>query len=459
MGAGIQTVSKNEKGEMQIEDKYGCVMFEDTHEHKSAWVSEDDTEPFYISDPADLSSDVIWITNLPYDLSAKTGYLGHGRFRNAQYLRLSIDRLSHFLGLDGDLKDQAVVLGALFGRVMRLVNAYILQGEEIDDYDLKTAIRKVAGGVDHIYSESFSNVLESSKVFSINCLRQARRDQEIKTVFLRCMPIEHARFVLSTPLPVGKWSKTPPPEKGETVYDWLLRQKSPVLTKIKFNSINSDLNAYINFGSGKNIKRVWITGTELVMLLNISDVEVLAAYESETLTTCKPLLDMIDALPKVCDMSMSVALFLDNIWVAIGASHKVNIQRKTEQDKRERRTKAKINISQNHATPFLRAQDRFYCYQKSLEIAVKGFDVLGYGAGCIRVNVADKTEKEILDLCREVNLLPPMLSVKKNQDPNPDCSSFVKTLQTLYGRSMLEKIIDADRKIVQKMIDDIKKES
>lgn len=445
---------------MSLEDKFGCIIFEDDYTHKEAWVSMDnDKEAQYVSGPNDLPSDVVWLTNLPYSISFQAGYFGHGRFRKYDYLKTSTQRLSEFLGLEGDYSKQAVVFASLFSRVLHLVDSYILKGQEFDDHDLKTAIRKIAGGVDFIYPEKFAKILDSALAYSVLCERQVYKEEKFDTIYLRCPPVEHARFVLSTPLPVGKWIKVSAPEEGQSCYDWLASQPAPVLVKVKYSWIKSEINAYLNFGSGsvKYSKRNWITGTELVSLLPVSDIEVIEAYRSETLTTCKPLLDMIDALPDVCELSLSVAILLDNLWAGIGTAHKTDLQKSVEKKARDKGHKRTPNRSINHISPFLRAQERLFCYHKALQIAGLGFDVLGYGAGCVRINKSGKSDEDILKLSSETGMIPPMMTLSKEECSAPNLKQYRGLLQYMYAQNMLDKILEADKKVVSKLMQQAKK--
>lgn len=424
-----------------IHNKYGCVIFESQLQHDTAWATRmDDDEPVFISGTSELSSDIFWLSNLPYKLHWQSGFSNHTRIISSNYLRLSTERIANQLGIQDNLYKQSLYLSKIFGKIMSM--SHKLLGIENDNLEsLKKGVRIHAGDYDHAYEDYFSNIIKSATVHFIVCERPVYRTN-VKKVFFRIPPVEHVKNILSMPVPVGSWSKINVPSKNEDYHTWAVENvKAPLLCKVRINTICDKVNQIINFGSGAidNIKRNWISLPELIQLLPVSDLTIEDAYVSQSLVTCKPLLERIESVPDFCNLSYSYGILLDNIWTGITTQHA------SPQFRQQKHLNVKVPL--NHVTPFYKSQDMVLCFMKALEIFAKGYDVLDYGAGLISIDASDLTEKGIVDLARATNLIPPMCSLSPEEDSNADVSNPLGAMQTLFARGMLDELIEADNQV------------
>lgn len=432
---------------------YGCIIFENEIKHDAAWACIAGEEPFYISSLNDLSTDVIWLTNISFEVMKESRLLGNTRYRHDQFLRIDVNKLIDFFGLHKDLKKQAWAFSQIFYNVCRLYYGLMPKDVELDHAALKNGVRKCAGEYDLSYTESMAKIIDSATVNSVNCERQIRREDSGGTIFFRCSPIEHMSFILSAPLPTGKWIKVDLPscqDSSEHVLEWLSYQDSPMLISITIKKISDKIGSYINYGSGGKYNREWVTSPELAMLLPFSDIVVNQAYKSEYISSMKPLYDFVRSVPEVSDLSISFHLFLDNIWTGLSSNLKTSNQQKLEQKTKDQKKK-KPKRAHNHAAPFLRAHDRFFCLQKVVKLASLGYDVAGYGGGLIRVDIPNISDQDIYNIGYNAGLIPPMCFLNESDlqhDAKHD-NTPIGILQNLYALNMFEKLMYIDNQVVE----------
>ena len=78
---------------MKGNQKFGCVFFDDVQKHTTGFCSYNGERAKRIRGTQDLDSDIVWLTNLEYDLMWYSGFSSHARFRRADFLRQNINKI------------------------------------------------------------------------------------------------------------------------------------------------------------------------------------------------------------------------------------------------------------------------------------------------------------------------------------------------------------------------------
>jgi len=434
-----------------MDEQFGCVIFDDVHQHKNGWAAKStDKKSFHISGINELESKVVWLTNLDYNASFIAGLNNHGRFRRADYLRHNTFRIGSHLNIEDDLRQQALCYSKLFERVSRLSNCFFNINEVHKDR-LAKAFRTHSGVYDPIYSSYFAEYFESATSHYVLTEQQFKENKEnISIADLWIPALTHCKNIVATPLPVGKWKKVKRNKLPSypQIMQWLMELSGPGIVKVNVTDIDPLLSPLFNFGSGSqgNLRRKWITTTELMSLVPIANIDILEAHISEGLVVLDALNDIVQVIPEEAVLSLSCHFMLDSLWTGLTALNpppSARGQKKTNSGYK----------SYNPVTPFLKAYDRFHCMSYVLQLSKMGFNVRGYGTGKITIDTTDLTERDVYTACKELGLIPPVMNV-----PDLDTIAFNEDsphhyLLQLFGSNNLNSIFEIDKLIVDSLLD------
>lgn len=426
--------------------KVGSVFFDDIHDHASGYASIAGNPSKKIQGTQDLDSDVIWITNLPYENLTFSGFTGHARFRTSTFLRTDITRISDFIGVPkNNPSHRAECIAIIVSNVLEITKQ-IFGFSIIPDGDLKKAIREKIWRTDFSLPDFVVEALEDA---TVSWVPVARSGKPFKTgvsdrVIFRIHPKRTLKAILKEKIPFGySWTKHTISDPSKIKY---LVQERPFLAKVNISKINPEMNDVLNFGGGKSLlkgaRREWITSVELKTLSEIADVyvkEIIVASDNRFIS--HPALDKIMGMDNAYCMSLSYNLFLENVWSAISTNH-------SPSQKGNRNFKSFINP----AIPFVRTIDREICMSAASQILKAGFDVYGYGTGGVYVRLTgEETEEDFLNAALLSNTIPPAFPGQTRLDVKPimgEISTPLKVLQALHLKGETDNILELDKKIM-----------
>jgi len=428
---------------MEGKDLFGCVIFDDPHQHTAGWAAVAGHDATRIRGTQDLSSGVVWITNLEYTLLWEAGLSRSSRLRRDDYLRQKISRLLDSLGLDLEQAPRcAEALAAVFANVMCAVRATV-PIDFIPQYTLRSGLREALADPDPLLPVEVADALTDSIEYWTPIERTAAGygDDDPRYRYFTLPLLAHARNVLSMPLPDGEWVQVASrelPATSSQVVEWVTRWPTPLVVQVSIKDFDPSLNLLINYGGGtptNRSRRRWVTTVELATLAPLADVRVHTAFTSARAIQLDAPLAQLQRLPDAYEMSLSVGLCAENCWTAMSTSHA-----------RGNKTSAKRPC--NPYIPFLRAQDRVLCFHAAARLFAEGINVIGYGTGAVIVNAADVPAQELARAARTVGLLPPALGVAPQHDEARDVASPLAAIQALYVQSRRQDILSVDAKIV-----------
>jgi len=312
---------------------YGAALFSDTHQHHSGWGARASLggEPVYINGTSDLiHSDVVWITNLGYDLMFKAGFAGQARFRQEDYLGWHQKDIFSRIGLelpeDGkahETPERASALAVIFGRVMRLAEAYGL-GDIPPPKTLGHGLRGLWFDDDPILPNALVSALREAAVWFIHVERNGGAPEERARLWLS--PVAHASRVVSLPVPWREWRharRSELPKTRDEVPAWLEEVgNTPTLVRIRIETLDPSVGPIINFGSGAMVgRRSWVFAQELNGLAPYATVRISDAWIASE-PVLPPAHEILSQWDERAELSVSAALFAASCWRAVEKSQK-----------------------------------------------------------------------------------------------------------------------------------------
>ena len=424
--------------------EYGCVIFDNPSEHKSGWVSVEGAASIRITGTQELATNIMWITNLSFSVMQESGFSQSSRFRRHDFLREDIQKILWSVGaLKLAPNQQAEIISGIFSRVMHL-SRHWLKMCRMPLYDIASGFRELVLDPDPQVYISLSEAVEDAVEYWVKTERSLRRDEGQHMIF-RLGRIAHAKQMFEVLVPSGPWGKIPITQLPVTndINSWLEDLQGRVLAKITINRVNPDVNDLINYGSGASLPgsasakyRRWVSSDELAWLSPLCDLKVEEVWICEQLEAL-PYRDFVrDTLGELHEVSLSLSIFAENLWVACGKKLGARGQ----------------GQSANTLTPFLRARDRLTCYAKAYDLYKEGWEIAGYGAGKISVRIPTSVPKsEIMDLAVKHNLIPPPLDLADDSTLTSDAGPF-RMAQSLFAKSDPFHLLDVDKKIVSKVL-------
>ncbi|MCA1785410.1 MAG: hypothetical protein LC657_05440, partial [Desulfobacteraceae bacterium] len=194
--------------------------------------------------------------------------------------------------------------------------------------------------------------------------------------------------------------------------------------------------------AGTKGRREWVTSVELKYLMDLADVLVEQIIVSKKhMPLAHQVFQKIEGNKDACFMSLSYNLFLENLWCAMATT--IHPPKKG--------SKPVLKTSFNPAIPFIRAIDRDICMHAAYQIEKAGFEIMGYGAGGVYVQLTgDETTEDYLIAAINSGAIPPVC--KKNSTLNVeekmgDVSTPDKILQSLHLNGEKENLLDIDCQI------------
>jgi len=426
--------------------KFGCAWFDDPCALGPATIAESGGAlGRRIADFGNLASDVIWLSNLNYDQMISTRLSFNAHFRNNGYLRRKTHQILTAIGMEEKpVEEQVQALADIFSRVVRLAHHFLDFNYVPPEHSFNRGLRTLLGYPDSPLPEFLARAIDDANKSYTQCLKNGYAVGERKYRTFLLSPWEHARTLLTAPMPDGSWRHL----KGKDVPCDPIKfaeNAGPFLARVTVNKIDPDLSALLNYGSnarGSRDNRQWVAATELIAILQLAaDVTVHEAVVWDGVTNFRPLLSRLtDKLPDdECNMlCYSLGLLAENLWTGIAAT--------LPPKNRGHQSYA------NPISPFLRSHDLVRCLGAARGLQQLGFDVQSFGTGAVMIDAANVSDQALLDASRQLNLLPPPCP---GADPSIEAQDQVPAiwaLQNLFACQQSHQILNIDRQIVDDVV-------
>ena len=435
--------------------KYGCVIFDDVNDHTSGYASVAGQEAIRIKGTEDLPSDIVWITNLQYNIIGFAGLSNSTRFKQSGFLRARIDQLMAPLRIVDPIMTSEI-MALLMRNTMQITEHFFDCNNINPGRELKRIIRKKIKEPDQLLDEHVITVIKDATSHYSPVERPVQQNpsgQWDHAVF-QIHPFKIAEATLPLAYPYGKEFRTIYTQDLPKGIQSLAQMESlfggPFFAKIRLTEIDSDLNPILNFGGGpscQEARREWVSSYELGTLLKIANVEIKEVLIPEkTDTIYKPFFEKLCQLDPATHMSLSFMTFIENLWCAGTV---------TLYPPNQKNVGGMSKNFMNQAMPFIKAVERNISMQAAIKIIEAGFDVSGYGSGRIRVNLRGESPEEILSAAVMSDTIPPIPHNPSEFDTESILGTVntpMKVLQSLYIKGDTQKIIGIDNQIIERLL-------
>lgn len=434
----------------------GSIIFDDIVQHKTGWcIRNCDSDVSHVPGLHVLESQTIWLTNLPWGVMIEGGLAGHSMYRPLEYFKIPLHKINSQLGIDEDLKKQAVVFSNFFDRIHKLANHFL----GIDGIDQERMVKSIRREVsynsnDLMYDKDFANKISSAISHYTNVERESNlRGESSHVIDLWIPALQHAKAIFETPLPIGKWERVKQhklPGKAN-IMEWVMELSTPALVNVNVYNVSPQISSIINFGSGNiNSKenRSWITSNELLSLLPVADIKINEAIQSQSLVVLDNVQKLLSLFPEESNLSLSTHIFLDNLWSGFTV---------TNPPLRYKQNKESLILSrkgcQNIVCPFFKAEDRFLCLEYVAKLISMGYNPLGYGAGKIKLDATDLEEEDIFLISKELGLIPPAGSLTDIKNLNFDFENNPFDLLLVFlAQGRIDDLMNLDGDMVETLL-------
>jgi hypothetical protein len=443
---------------MESRIRCGVCFFDDPTTHDSGWALpsfHDDV--FRFGNTADLSSDVVWWTNLSYEAVSVSGLQG-ARFRRDSYFSHSMKRFWNELGIDESDKEglranpkniwdgrfengDFLRLGAsawLFEKIIAIMDDFLpMVAPPLNDlaYGLRERIlpdvrRFFPDGPppDYFLSalEAADNAYQPTSLSGYDRAKASKGDGLLPGHFR--VPVDrvaHAQQLFRVPFPIGGWrnlgdisilSRRSP----ERIVEWL-DQNPGAMIRATMKRCDPRMESIINYGANiqKNARSGhWLTALELATLMPWCEFTLHEGVTGDRLCSIAEILE--SAMPhqsvknagfgvnsyapgycsvldpetvRMRSVSYPYQVFMDVLWRAAIGAI----------------PKAPRSVK-NPAGAFVRAADRMLLFGVAAQLHHADIGVSGYGSGGVLISPPEGMAiQEWVPVLLAQGLLPPFL--------------------------------------------------
>ena len=401
---------------MSLHKKFGCIIFDDPKEPEAGWAAIEGEDPERVDTLGDLSTNVVWWSNLNYDdfFNRSTVWkLPH--LRHDKYLVTSPkDVLKEWGHKPEEVSSDFVArfCSIFFSRILNL--SYKLVNEtdpslEFEDVfvnkTLREDLRILVPEAEYPKDEALE-ILQASKSYSefTTTLMNPSKGNQIMT--LRKPRVPYAVEMLKTPIPQGPWiHKSRSDLKGVSAdrIKWMQEEERPCLSEVSIHKTDDTIGPIFGFGlaidKDKRNARHWVAHPEFILLSKFSDLDIRSSYVGKEYT------DIPSSLPepvraflsdKFTEYSWSAGVVAETIWRACALAEEKEVL-KFKKDKRAMMSWRGV---------WMKSADKASLFLTSMQLVEMGYTVNSYGIGWIRVALMKEDIPNMINDALSLGLLP-----------------------------------------------------
>lgn len=385
----------------------GVCCFDDPYHPEGGWASIAGSVPKRVSGPHELSSAVLWVTNIPYKPYMALGYHKVPHIFDEQYFRTSVKLLAAEMGVSSSNKDAAVFCSRVFTRLVRY-------GHETLGIDLSSPGYRYYTLISAAISKPSMRKLPSAGILSDDLregLKHAYQENQAitgisapKGSYIKPFIVPrgaHARWLLTRSYPTGeKWSEIGKKDRKAVfgyengglvrgtkgVLEKLLNlsQDSAAIFRVEVVSTHKGYQNFSGFGVGSKTHRRWATLPEIINMSRYSKLSIDGGYQTTIGRIGLPeSISLSDS-----EYSFSRGLFYENLWIALASPLY--------------QTKSVSGINS-----YMRAYDRVACMKISESFVEHQYNIGSYGAGRVMIYIRPQEKKEVSSLSLSMGVIPP----------------------------------------------------
>lgn len=403
---------------------YGVVLF-DGNEPGPGWASVEGGDAVRVSGVNELSTDVLWWTNLSYDdFFGKSEAWRNAWLRHDKYLVVDPKGAVQEWGVDLDAvgtHQMCKLASAIFSRVMRIslslvrtvARGEVAPEEAFKGKSLRDDLRPLLPDGDYPESPEEANILKRGKSFNEFTRSSVKGVRDGRMVVLRRPRVAYAAEMFQTPVPVGgPWRRcTKADLKGDRQerMRWVRDAAVPCVAEVRVDRINDEFASVFGFGNVTNRdskeKRNWVAHPEFCLLARFSDIDVRSAFVGKeygliTTTMAEPVRAFLQ--DRFIDLSWSAGIIAETLWRACSLPERRDFKNRNEKDLPHTSWQGL----------WLNASDKGSMFVSAMALSNLGYNVISYGLGWLRVSILPEEVQGLLKDAVTLGLLPQLSDVK-----------------------------------------------
>lgn len=435
-------------------NKHGCIWFEDNPENKGprdpnkmgGWACVGGAEPFHFEKVADLPLDIIWWTNLSKSENWSFGKLK--RFKESAVFGIDLISLISENGSINDKRSATVKYWSeIFARAADWLSRWAEKNHDTPwdwgEGSLADAMRRKLLPADETENMLIENALSKGYIENIVCEVKSQKLEGKRQIVLSLPRLKHAQKILSSRYPKKGWSllrENDWPKSTSEKIKWVMEKKQPLLIEVDMITFKDmpirQGDTSLSVGemwlgkrgfklSSQVMEPVWITETELMALAKFANFEIISAYISPGWDTIVNVEDIIDTEEgPLIQLSMTKGLLATSTWQSLASPGR---------DPNNRRK----GVHSPRAV-WMRVTDRLSCFSAALIMQSRGYDVLSYGNGQVKITFDPQGDANLLaKTTQQAGLILPTILAERL--PLNETTKFENLLETQEGVSSVDQ--------------------
>lgn len=404
--------------------RFGVVIFDDDSDPISGWsYALGDESPKRISTPDDLSTGVIWWSNINYQtFFKKTEIWRKTWLRHDKYLVVThTDVLREWNYDPKEVPPDFICrfVATLFDRIMHISYDLVRQVDPRKKMDqifmgrtLREDLRCILPEPEYPKSEAAS-IMQSGQAFEEFTVTGMRPPKDSRFITLRKPRILYALEMLQTPVPKGPFeymSRADMRKKGGDRVSLIRDMSQPAMVELSVERMAPEMAPVYGFGNATNREkrslRSWVSHPEFHVLHRLAEIDVKSAWVGDTYSGIlaelpDPVKDFLN--DKYHDTSWSAGIIAETIWRAA-----------TLKEEGWKSSSLKDGDDIAHTSwqgAWLKGADKVSMFLTAFELAKLDYAVLSYGLGWVRCGIQEYQMKDFLNDGLQLGLVPSMKDV------------------------------------------------
>lgn len=411
-----------------INRRFGMVLFDSPDDPGGpAWIGiAGQKQAKRISGVHELSSDTIWLTNVPYGQFFKLGGSDIWRnpwLRHDKYLVVSPQDILKEWGYDPQLATATFVVtfvADVFSRIMRIAYNLVRSTDPklrmdrlFEGKTLRDDLRRLIPDAEYPQGEAAA-MMKSGQAYTEFTSVTGQVPKNSRWVRLRMPRVSYCWQMLQTPFPEGPWEHVGRKDLKNMLPDermrWVGESRQPIMAEVTLGSMKQEVAPIYGFGAAtdkdKRVQRSWVAHPELPMLRRFAEVDVKSFWKGREL---KPLVPMLPEAvirflsDKYTDLSWSAGIVAETLWRAAALPE--------DKSKAGTRNVGSERPDTSWRGAWIKAADKAGLFMKALQLGEAGFAVRSYGIGWVLCAVAEEDIGMLVKDAASYGMMPTFVDV------------------------------------------------
>lgn len=408
-----------------VNRKFGVVLFDSPEDPGPGWIGigGDRSRAARISGPHELSTEVIWWTNVNYEhfFRGVSEIWRNPWLRHDKYLVVGPADVLKEWGHDPKLVGADFVakfVAEAFARIMTIAYNLVRRTDPklrmdrfFEGKTLRDDLRRLMPEAEYPKGEA-AMMMKSGQAYSEFSSATVRMPKGAKMIRLRKPRVTYCWELLQTPFPLGPWeyvSRADMKSNVEERLQTILKSPAPIMAEITLSNMQAEVAPIYGFGQstdkGKNVQRTWVAHPELAMLARFAKIEVRNAWQGREYASMMP--DLPEAVKeflqeKYTDLSWSAGVVAETLWRAAALP-----QEKGKAGTRD--SGEKPHTSWRGA--WIKAADKSSMFMEAMRLSELGYAVSSYGLGWVFCGVAEEDVANLIKDAATLGLAPSIVDV------------------------------------------------